>query len=189
MALNQATFNSNFDATFLDVLAVDKDGETNKFKLNGEPDVTLTVTAGGSFSYGQLFADSYHAYAAQGVVIGLAPGSLSFTKSFLKNVMDGGGANAATFATALAQFWNSTSGTQVLACPGGVTLNGYSNNALSKVGAFQSAITASIDSSAITDPIYANFFTATEPVVKSIIWTFNEITSAPSNISCTGTIS
>ena len=53
----------------------------------------------------------------------------------------------------------------------------------------QSAITASIDSSAITDPIYANFFNATEPVVKSIIWTFNEITAAPSNVSCTGTIS
>jgi hypothetical protein len=127
-------------------------------------------------NYPASFADSYNGYATQGAVLGAlnSGGDASIIESFFSSV-DNSTAVITGLAQALAGFWATVAVTPGEPAHGGTAVEAVTNDALSLVGAFKSAITASITTQE-KKPYFLHLVQNIQDIaVSQITWTVTEV--------------
>ena len=126
--------------------------------------------------YPLLFSSSYDDYASDGVVPGAKnlKRSQAVIESFMRS-LSGGSSAIRDFAIALASYWATVAVDQGSPAHGGISVLSVSNNALSKVDLFESAILASY-TTVESKPWALDFISKIERLaVKDVIWTVTEL--------------
>lgn len=132
-------------------------------------------------TYPDDFALGYGKYAMGGMVLGATStmGDISIISDFLESAKSAGSADVSLFALALAEYWATVSITPGVPSHGGTAVVSVVNNAMAMVGAFQSAIMASMTDK-ISKPYYFNFVKNIEDMaVSNIIWIVTELIPTP----------
>jgi hypothetical protein len=132
--------------------------------LSAANDSAISTYPSGDF--GAAFASAYKAYSTAGVLS--ATGGVAGTEdeSILADFINGLDNRESTiteFATALASYWATC---MLTPSAGSITVT---NNAMSKVSAFEAAINASYSTTEQL-PYYLNFIQNIENVAKTITW-------------------
>lgn len=127
---------------------------------------------GGSSDFAKAFADGYHDYASDGLVLGAISGGGD--KSILEAAW-GKTTTVTELATALANYWATVAVVPGVPSHGGISVISVVNNSASLVSSFEAAIQASITQTK-SEPFYFKFVDNIEKMaVSSIIWTVTEL--------------
>lgn len=129
-----------------------------------------------SGDYPSAFAAGYDNYAKEGIVLGAE--NNGGTKMIIETFLRGVSSRSQTitdFAQALAEYWATVAITPGLPAHGGIEVVSISNDALSHVADFETAIRASITQTE-SKPYFHQFVSNIETMaVRKIIWTVVEL--------------
>jgi len=143
---------------------------------NGKPKIqqhSLNIS-----DYASQFADAYHMYASQGLVLGATngDGEKSILASMIEDCASYGSAieNIQRLAQGFADYWATVCVTPGSPAHGGTSVVGVVNDSQTRVNQYYDAIVSSYRNYD-DKPYFYDFVMNIESVVKTVIWTVSEV--------------